>query len=272
MPDKKTNIAEICFPEAKNIMVSGDIHGNFNELVYKLCVQYKLTDTLLVVAGDCGFGFELQGYYENMVKRNDKRMSRANNWIVFIRGNHDNPTYFDGMTFKHRRFIAVTDYTILKACSHTILCIGGAISIDRQWRKEQWLKMQSENIYTHNNLFRQELGRNIYWQAEAPIYDSKKMDVISKEFTIDTVITHTAPAFCELHSKDGLKAWGKRDSALLADVSLERAIMDKIYNHLQQHNHPIKYWCYGHFHQSWHSSINGTLFIMLDIMEFYKLS
>lgn len=25
------------------------------------------------------------------------------------------------------------------------------------------------------------------------------------------------------------------------------------------------------FHQSWHCSINGTLFIMLDIMEFYQL-
>jgi hypothetical protein len=75
-----------------------------------------------------------------------------------------------------------------------------------------------------------------------------------------------------LHSKDGLKAWGKRDSALLADVSLERLTMDKIYNHLQQHNHHIRYWCYRHFHQSWHSSINGTLFIMLDIIEFYQLN
>ena len=28
------------FPNAKGIVVSGDIHGEFNQLVYKCCVQY----------------------------------------------------------------------------------------------------------------------------------------------------------------------------------------------------------------------------------------
>lgn len=88
------------FPEAKTIIVSGDIHGDFNQLVFKLCIQYQLTDTLLIVAGDCGFGFEKKEYYEQMVRRNTKRMNQANNWIVFVRGNHDNPAYFDGVMFQ----------------------------------------------------------------------------------------------------------------------------------------------------------------------------
>ena len=46
----------LCVPAAKHIVVSGDIHGDFNTLVHKLCVQYKMQDTLLIVAGDCGFG------------------------------------------------------------------------------------------------------------------------------------------------------------------------------------------------------------------------
>lgn len=54
------------FPEAKNIIICGDIHGEFKSLIYKLCVQYQLTDTLLIVAGDCGFGFEKSGYYEQV--------------------------------------------------------------------------------------------------------------------------------------------------------------------------------------------------------------
>lgn len=76
------------FPEAKSVVVCGDIHGDFNVLVHKMCVQYQMTDTLLIVAGDCGFGFERKGYYENIVSRgsNSKRMNQANNWIVFIRG------------------------------------------------------------------------------------------------------------------------------------------------------------------------------------------
>ena len=48
------NVFTYTYPEAKSIVISGDIHGDFNELVYKLCIQYQMTDTLLVVAGDCG--------------------------------------------------------------------------------------------------------------------------------------------------------------------------------------------------------------------------
>ena len=33
----------------------------------------------------------------------------------------------------------------------------------------------------------------------------------------------------------------------------------------------VTHWYYGHFHQSWHSDINGILFKMLDIMEFYEI-
>ena len=82
-------IFSLSFPEAKTIIVSGDIHGNFNQLVFKLCIQYQLTDTLLIVAGDCGFGFEKKEYYEQIVRRNAKRMNQDNNWIVFVRGNHE---------------------------------------------------------------------------------------------------------------------------------------------------------------------------------------
>lgn len=48
------------FPKAKGIVVSGDIHGDFTQLVFKCCDQYSMTDTLIIVAGDCGFGFDRQ--------------------------------------------------------------------------------------------------------------------------------------------------------------------------------------------------------------------
>ena len=46
------------YPDAKQVLVSGDIHGDFKLLVYNLCIRFGCTDTLLIVAGDCGFGFE----------------------------------------------------------------------------------------------------------------------------------------------------------------------------------------------------------------------
>ena len=58
------------FPDSKCLVVCGDIHGDFNLLVNRICVQYELKDTVVIVAGDCGFGFERKGYYENIVRRN----------------------------------------------------------------------------------------------------------------------------------------------------------------------------------------------------------
>ena len=71
------NLCTISFPEAKNIVVSGDIHGDFNQVIFKLCVQYQMTDTVIIVAGDCGFGFEQKEYYDQMARYNAKRMNEA---------------------------------------------------------------------------------------------------------------------------------------------------------------------------------------------------
>ena len=74
------------FPASKCLVVCGDIHGDFNLLVNKICVHYQMTDTVVIISGDC-IGFERGGYFDNIVKRNSKRTNKA---IVFIRGNHDN--------------------------------------------------------------------------------------------------------------------------------------------------------------------------------------
>lgn len=200
------------------------------------------------------------------MKRNGKRMNESNNWIVFVRGNHDNPAYFDGCTFRYKRFIAVPDYTIVQACSHIILCVGGAISIDRQCRMDAW--KDKRKYSTIGTVTIDDLAKNMYWRNEAPLYDEKKMKAICSQFTIDTVITHTAPSFCELFTKGNLHHWIQNDDTLLNDVKAERAAMDKLHERLVQDHHPISHWFYGHFHQSWHNSIGGMLFRMLDIMEF----
>ncbi len=256
------------FPEAKSIVISGDIHGDFNLLVNKICVQCQLRDTLVIVAGDCGFGFERKGYYENIVRRNAKRMSDANCWILFVRGNHDNPAYFDGKTFHHKRFMAIPDYSIVQACGHTLLCVGGAISIDRQYRKDAWdanqKKLRRFGSITNDQ---DPLATNYYWPNEAPTFDGERLNQIAQCFAIDTVITHTAPSFCKLQTKNKLADWAMYDDLLLTDVANERQVMDNIFQRLTDLHAPLSHWYYGHFHQSWHSDIDGVLFKMLDIME-----
>jgi len=259
------------FPSAKSIVVSGDIHGDFNRLVFKMCAQYGMRDTLLIVAGDCGFGFENRGYYEDMAKRNAKRLTEANNWIVFVRGNHDNPAYFDGRTFRHRRMMAVPDYTIIQACGHTILCVGGGISIDRRYRLDKWEAEQKKAFRAHHSPSDERLAKHYYWADEVPVYDDALLREINEKFAVDTVVTHTAPSFCELQNKNFLMQFAALDATLLDDVQAERATMDDLFHRLKHDAHPLTHWFYGHFHQSWHSAIKGVMFSMLDVMEFREV-
>lgn len=264
----RNDIYHLSFPEAKSVVVCGDIHGNFNGMIGKLCLQYQLENTLLIVAGDCGFGFNEIGYYKEVARRHRKRLNDSNNWVVFVRGNHDNPAYFDGKAINHKRFIAVPDYSIIQAAGFTILCVGGAISIDRQYRIKAW--QQNKGCFPAPS-DQDPLEPNYYWENEPPILDTEKLAVIGEQFKVDAVITHTAPSFCELQSKLGLASWCLEDEKLMEDVNVERATMDQLYQYLKEANHPISYWCYGHFHQSWHQNINGTFFKLLDILEFHQL-
>lgn len=251
------------FPEAKNIVVSGDIHGDFTQLVYKCCIQYGMIDTLIIVAGDCGFGFERPGYYENLYTKCNRRLSKANNWLVFLRGNHDNPAYFNLQPIHHSRWMTLPDYSVIKACGHSILCVGGATSVDRSLRiaAKQYHQPKPENP----------LAPNIYWMNESPFFDQEKLDAIDKACDFDTVITHTAPSFCELTSHQGLFNWAVQDENLLSDVKRERQVMDEIHAHLLAQGHPLRHWFYGHFHQNWNAEIDGIIYDMLDIMDLRDL-
>ena len=253
------------FPEVKSVVVCGDIHGDFNKMIHKCCIRYKVRDALIVVAGDCGFGFERPGYYDYVYERNRKFLSNANCWLVMVRGNHDNPAYFNGSAqIRHERFMTIPDYTVLTACGHTILCVGGAVSLDRM------IRMHSP-FYQPFRLD-DPLRPNVYWPGEPPYYDETALDEIGGLFAIDVVVTHSAPTLCERLVKQGLYYFSVDDDALLSDVDTERHTLDQLYDYLVAHRHPLRSWFYAHFHQSWHYELDGVMFNLLDVMEFCEVS
>ena len=70
------------FPNTKSIVVCGDIHGEFNAVIYKLCIQYQMTDTVLIIAGDCGFGFDKPGYYDTGWRRGGQGRAGAGRGVT----------------------------------------------------------------------------------------------------------------------------------------------------------------------------------------------
>lgn len=249
------------YPDVKQVIVSGDIHGEWNLLVYKLCVQYECKDTLLIVAGDCGFGFEKPGYYEQIYNRNAGRLRNANNWVVFIRGNHDDPSYFQQEWVSYGRWRCVPDYSVIRAEGHNILVVGGAVSVDRKVRmRENEQLIQLGHTQTAS-----------WWADEPPVFTPDEIANIQAGINIDTVVTHTSPTFCEPKNKDGLKSWAVYDPALIWDCTKERETMDKILACLGEHHHAVERWYYGHFHSSRSEMIEGVTYRMLDILEFNSL-
>lgn len=250
------------FTYAKGIVVAGDIHGDFTGIVFKCCVQYGLRDTLIVVAGDCGFGFQKPGYFENQYMRCRNKLVKNNNWVVFVRGNHDNPAYFNGQQVNHERWKAVPDYSLLKACGHTILCVGGAVSMERTWREAS----EYHHFHPANPLL-----PDLYWPDEVPVFDQVRLEAITEVCAVDSVITHTAPSFCEPKEKRTLEQWTAEDPLLPADVKRERDTIDRIYSYLKEHDHPLIHWFYGHFHESWHQEIDSIKYNMQDCLELREL-
>lgn len=241
--------------------VCGDIHGEFDFLVGKM-LRMELTDTLVIVAGDCGIGFDEAGYYRRTYQRIAKTLKKLNSGLLLVRGNHDDPEYFERELISFPRMKTLPDYSVVRFKDRTILCVGGAISIDRRYRIGQ---MQINEIKGHPS-------RKLYWEHEAPQFNEQQMKAIKERgLRIDTVVTHTAPSFCYPTTKKGIEMWMDYDPDLGRDIDAERATMDKIHNRLLADEHPLSQWYYGHYHCTSNDRIGGVSFYLLDIGQINEM-
>ena len=210
-------------------------------------------NSIIIVCGDCGFGFNKQGYYFDILEKANKLFSTTNTHIIFVRGNHDDPSYFSDEIINYSNIITVPDYSVIKTYNHNILCVGGAISVDRIWRKQQEVRL---NKYKHSN------PKKLFWENEAPFFNENILNELKENgIKLDMVVTHTSPSFSHPHIKDTALGWFKTDPKLKEDLALERSIMDNLYKLLKE-EHDIKVWSYGHFHMFFEDLIDSkTLFL-----------
>lgn len=244
-----------------DIYCSGDIHGCWFATTDKI-KQYDIHNSLIIICGDCGFGFERLGYYKDIVfPKITKVLRKYNCRIIYLAGNHDDPSYFNGKTIRTKYIIAVPNYTVIKCCGKNILCVSGGISIDREYRKARDFKRLEQYAYYHKCSIEKAktLMSLSYWENESVKYQKKVNE------RIDIICSHSAPDFCYPFDKgDIVMRFAEYDDKLLDDITKERTILSKIYD---DYSDTLTHWYYGHFHQSHTCRMNNVVFKLLDIEE-----
>jgi len=237
----------------------GDIHGNFNFLKNQIQSK-KIADCTIIQVGDFGIGFTHKENDEITLKNLNDFFESYNVNLYAIRGNHDNPDFFDG-SFNYSNLKLLKDYTTLNIDGFNFLFIGGAISVDRTQR----IKENASNIKYGSK-------KRCYWEKEVLEY---KPEIVKSLQGIDIVITHTAPDWCAPNNKLGfgsfVEDWSKYDRSLITDLLSERNQMSNLFLDLYENN-KIKKHFYGHFHDSKFETHDGVDHHLLNINEFYTLN
>lgn len=221
----------------KQIFYVGDHHGDWGQLFWFIN-RLKIENCYLVSVGDSGIGFKIKKEQLSDIKLLNKKFKKLNIIFMSIRGNHDDPSYYNGTDrIELSNFETIEDYTVMEHNGKLIQFIGGATSIDRSMRKE---------------------GVS-YWSGEGLNFNGDKLQ------KVDTLITHTAPTWCfPQRFNQMVYDWAKDDGYLLEELILEREVMGEIFKVCQPSLH-----LYGHFHDSWNEEINGCKHRLLNINEIW---
>lgn len=198
----------------------GDVHGKYEP--YKKLIKDVPTS---IQVGDMGVGFRrnsnnrLGEEYGNpphyaMVKGNHR----------FIRGNHDNPSSCKN----HSQYIS--DGTV----EGKIMLVGGALSIDKEWR------IKDINWWEDEELSQEELDKLL------SVYLKTKPEIM---------VTHDCPEdVAKMIVGYTTGAWvDKLDFPSRTRVAFQHMIS----------GHSPKYWIFGHWHVPFNIEYNLTNFICL---------
>ena len=209
--------------------------------------QKSYNDSIVIVASNCGIGIKSNNYYKEIFEKFNPILEKNNCHILFVRGNYDNPSFYDG-SFGTTNIVCLKDYTVVKCKNFSVLCIGGGISIDRSWKKTQ----------------EERINKKLYFENENVTYNSDEIKNIIEHYTISAVVTCTSPSFT-YPSTSAITStkWANNDKSLSDELKKERAIMDTIYGDLVLANKPYV-WFYGKFNQSQQAQANDILFVSLN--------
>ena len=252
------------------IYAIGDIHGEFKSSANwsKIC---DLSNCALIFCGDFGLGFTSVQKEHDELSKAQKLCEERDIDCYIIRGNHDDPEYYNG-TSKNlvlSRFKPLSDYTVIKSPQHNILCLGGAVSIDRSRRisfYQNGIQIMMLKRHLSYNKARDKV-KPTWWENEGFVYNEEILkEIIKSGLNIDVICSHSVPenAYPILSNQNSILMFDS-DSNLKFDIKRERENLSSVLDFLKKNGSNVLHWYYGHFHEHNTENIDGITFHLLDM-------
>ena len=247
--------------EFDRLFFLGDTHGNNMQIAGHLIKgkAERFESKAIVHVGDFGIGFEttLGEEYRKLDKLNTRLMEH-NVTLYVVRGNHDDPSWFDGTPFTvSGNIIFVQDHTLLtiklkdKGEPVKIYCNGGAVSVDRT--------------------------KGTYFVDEKFTCPSET-ELLEIPTDLDVIVTHNRPLGCYPSVyNEAVMRWCTMDDMLDFDLRKEQTEMKRMFDSIRQRNNSrnnIQHYL-GHYHWSHKERIGDMAHITLakaELAEFNYVS
>lgn len=226
------------------LLFSGDIHGCLKKIIWKISNQLGLSKVSLVIAGDFGVGFGSPKAMDVMYNSVKDRLEKHDIIVYVVRGNHDDPSYFDGK-HDYPRIKFLEDHKVYEIEGKRIYPIGGAHSLDRDWRIDA---NKEEESYGSSKR---------YWWSGEKI--KEKYEDLPDD--VDIIVSHESPlSFKPVTVRD------VNDYDLWEDIVKSRKYLDYILKEVR-----TDWWIHGHYHKSTSGNFGDVRYRGLDIEEIFEI-
>lgn len=214
----------------------GDVHGHFDRYID---IIKDASGRPTIQVGDFGIGF--QNSIEHILQEDFPAGEH-----YFIRGNHDDPdrclNQYSHFNPDNKGPVFIQDGHPFHLNGTVFFPLGGALSIDKQWRTPGVTWWEGEELTVS--------------RLDECIQVAEKLD------RCDVVVTHDCPDFLVPYLKNNGQEKDRWPSRT-------RQALDSVFEFIGK---KPKVWVFGHWHKSLDITINDTRFICLNELEYIDLS
>lgn len=246
----------------RQLWICGDIHGEVSELV-RNAVNRGMSCADILVVGDFGAGFGRPKSMDVAYGKVRAALEKNDICVYTIRGNHDDPAFFDGR-HDYERLYFLPDHHTIELCGKKIYPVGGAVSADIDFVDP--LTRKSRRM-VNDALVRYGSSKRVWWSDEAPV-----QLVVGSVPSVDIVVSHEAPLSFDppLVRADNVR-----------DETWQKIVESRKYLDCVLHAIKPALWFYGHYHCHYEGvaqrdntprdAMRQTRYICLDIAEMTRV-